>query len=267
MPDTEPTPPLPTTPAEAQAEIERTYADGTHAYHTGDAAAVDRMLALHRVVYTPTPANTPPAPQTLEQRTARRQARIEAIQANPAFRQGDMRVAQELGGLLMGEDAPEPTAPEAERPPRELTTADLPRFSLPPDTPADDPDVRAVAEITAHAGLEPNTVQEAINRVLRLAQDPVPEDPAELDALVEQEGARAIQAARDRFGRHYDTMREHVGMAKAILRAEAPAVFALLHSHPSMLNDLTLFEALATLGARSREFHVSKYGTSRAPHV
>jgi hypothetical protein len=49
-----------------------------------------------------------------------------------------------------------------------------------------------------------------------------------------------------------------------ILRAEAPQLFALIHAHPHMANNMDLFEVLGALGSRSRAFHVSKYGTSRA---
>jgi hypothetical protein len=53
-----------------------------------------------------------------------------------------------------------------------------------------------------------------IDTVLRLAQEPLPDDPAKRDALMEREGDRAIPAAQAKHGANYRTVLEHVSMGK-----------------------------------------------------
>jgi len=261
MPDATP---LPATPDAARAEIERTYADAAHAYHKGDPAATDRMLALHRVIHPPTPDATDGAPaeaapaDTTPTNATEARARIAEIHRDRShpYHRGDPAATDEM--LALHQAAyPDPTPPET--PPRTLTPRDLPVLSVPADMAIEDK--TALQELVAHSGVDPAIVQAAIRHVDRLLQQPL---VGESEAW---EGEDAIAEARRRLGDRWEQVREHVHHARLMLRAVSPELYERLTHDPRTQNDFPLFMHMAAVGKHWRNFFASKYGTSRSMHV
>lgn len=201
-----------------------------------------------------------PAATTAEQA----KAKIEAIIADTShpWHRGDAAALDEYLALTRLAN-PDPTPVETA--PRVLPDAELPHLTVPADLPPDD--ARALQELVAYSGVDPAVVQAAIHRVDALLEHPLAGDPDTWAALWDQEGAQAIADARRRLGDRWDETREHVHHAKLMLKEVRPDLYERLVNDPRTANDFQLYMHLAALGAKSRQFFVSRYGTDRNIHT
>jgi hypothetical protein len=219
----EPAPPvaLPATAEEAKKQFDAIYAPGS-TFNWNAPGASDLVLGL-----------------------ARKSAGAPSDTASPG------------GGSGRPSELSPPVTTEAELPPVELKPEDLPTFTLPQYVAADDPAMQELREVAALAEVPPSIVQNAITRALALVTTTdAPTDDNAIDTM----GERAIAQAQARFGGRYEKMFDDAQQALTILGTAHPDLQDILND-PRVQNDVSVFEALAALGAKARTYYVRRYGT------
>lgn len=258
-----PTPPPPPayphlSPEQARAEVAKAYEPGSDFWSRPDAQ--QRMLALLARAgqpSLPTPTNATGATTQPPAVEDARQQRIQELANDPRRLAGDPWLNDEYGTLLLGGPMKAPPAElPPERPPEELTDADLSPVTLPAGVSADDSAVREFREAAAYTRLPGPTVQAVVDRLAALlATEPLDEEQADVAAEY------AIRAAEKRYGSRFGAMAQAAQLGQAIFSKNARIQEWL--QDPRVANDPQVFAWLAELGRRSRMYYTRKHGTRR----